>query len=831
MMKPPHYLLLLCLALLQAAAARAQWMPRQMLHPLNWETVKALPADLNNDGKKDLVLLSESPNRLSWQMTLPGPGTFGLTRILPTTAAVNDAIIGDYDLDGDADVIASVDYPSRLVWYENTGLEGQERFGQETTILEGEFMEGLHFTDLNTDGWPDLVFTGFLNETPPDFAFHIMMGTGPGAYSPVASAPFRVPIGQAETPPYLFYSPDPLQPVVHIYGRFRPDGGSMESAQITFNFDDQSFGNFTPIDDVNFHIRDMADIDGNGAPELLGSGFQEGIFYYTNINGAWERRTVYGSPLANSWGAKFHDVDADGLMDIVFGLDTLTNPPFFQPERLSWARQTAPLEFGAIQPLTAGVPSNAVFDFQPIDGDTLPDLLFYYEDELRPGYQSRQPDGSWSPNQYFPAGLVPDHFVTGDADGDGDTDLFASDIIANTIFSFRQEAAALRSIHIERANLPLPAYISGGDFDEDGAFELLVSESRPLPDGRVYWMEQNNGNWEEHLIDEEQYALPFLLPKDMDKDGDLDIVASSGVHAVIYYPNLGGGNFGERVTVPTTPSYRFALLSDWDGDGTEDLIARPVGPFDQVTLHRWNGDGFDEAVPLTPAGTEAPEWPAPFDIDGDGMPELVASFTSEIRFWEHEPPGALSNTLLLDLPFSTDTGRFFATDLNGDEEEDLFFLSLNPDQTTTLFWLMGPTDLNSLDFQSITLDSLGYASVAHHAPIFSTVPDLVTLHEHDRTLRIFANGMGPVPAHETFHIGKEVRVFPNPANGYFELQAEGMTIRHVDIFNAQGQWVLSQLPESRPMVIQTSGWAPGLYFIRVSDEKGAVKTVKLVISG
>jgi hypothetical protein len=789
-----------------------------------------MPTDLNNDGKKDFVLLSESPNRLSWQMTLPEPGTFGLTRILPTTAAVNDAITGDYDLDGDADVIASVGNPSRLVWYENTGLEGQERFGQEITILQGEFMEGLQLADLNTDGWPDLIFTGFLNDVPPDFAFHIMMGTGTGTYSPAVSAPFRVPIGLAEFPPYFFFRPEVTQPVLHIYGRFRPDGGgNMQSARITFNYDDLSFGDFMPIDDVNFQIRDMADIDQDGSPELLGSGFQEGIFYYTNINSAWERRTVYGSPLANSWGSKFHDVDADGLTDIVFGLDTLTNPPFFQPERLSWVRQTAPLEFGIIQPLTAGVPSNAVFDFHAIDGDTLPDLLFYYEDELRPGYQSRQPDGSWSPNQYFPAGLIPDHSLAGDADGDGDTDLFASDIIANTIFSFRQEAGALRSVHIERANLPLPAYISGGDFDEDGDFELLVSESRPLPDGRVYWMEQSNEIWEEHTIDEEQYALPFLLPNDMDGDGDLDIIASNGVHAVIYYPNLGSGNFGERVTVSTTPSYRFAMLYDWDGDGSKDLIARPVGPFDQVTLHRWNGDGFDEAIPLTPAGTGAPELPAPFDINGDGMPELVASFTSEIRFWEHDPPGALSNTLLLDLPFSTDTGRFFSADLNGDEERDLFFLALNPGQTTSLYWLMGQADLNSLDFQSITLDSLGYATVALHAPVFSTVPDLVTLHEHDRTLRIFANGMGPVPAHEAPGSGKEVKVFPNPASAYFELQAKGLNIRKVDVFNAQGQWVHSQVPEIHPVIIQTSGWAPGLYFIRTSDEKGAAKTVKVVI--
>jgi hypothetical protein len=618
-MKPPYYLLSLSLTLLQVAIAQAQWTPRQILHPLNWESVKAIPAPLNEDNKADLVLFSHQPNRISWQISLEEAETYGLTYTLPTIAPVTDVITGDYDLDGDLDIIASVDNPSRIVWYENTGLTGQERFGPENPIYAGTYLGKLMLTDLNGDDWPDLCFTGRRADFSPDYGIHIMMGSGAGNYSPPASGAYRIGAGIMYDGPYFVHRPDTAQSTVQIYGGMRGEGmNASRPARLTFNFNTLSYSDFTIIDDVNFQIRDFRDINHDGAPEILGSGFQEGIFYYTQINGSWERRTPYGSPLANSWDAKFHDVDADGLVDIVFGLDSLINPPFFQPERLSWLPQELPLEFGPIQPLVTGVPSDAIIGFQQIDEDTIPDLFFYHEDELRPGFKTQSVDGNWSPNQYFPAGLVPNHFVTGDADGDGDMDLFASDIIANTIFSFRQEAGALRTVHIERANLLLPAYISGGDFDGDGAFELLVSESRPLPDGRVYWMEQNNGNWEEHLIDEEQYALPFLLPKDMDKDSDLDIVASSGVHAVIYYPNLGGGDFGERVTVPTTPSYRIAMLSDWDGDGTEDLSARPVGPFDEVTLHRWNGDGFDDAIPLT--GISSPELPAPFDIDGDGMP-------------------------------------------------------------------------------------------------------------------------------------------------------------------------------------------------------------------
>ena len=820
-------IIMICFAL-QLGSCWAQWSAQEILHPLNWETVNAIPAHLNNDNKADLVLFSHLPNRISWQISLEETGAYELAHILPTTAAVTDVIAGDYDLDGDLDIIASVDSPSRIVWYENTGASGPDRFGPENTLYQGTYLGKLTLTDINEDGWPDLFFTGQREDLSPDFGVHIMLGTAAGTYSDPVSGAYHIGAGIMYDGPYFIHRPEASQNTVQIFGVIRPEGSSsFEPAHITFDFNSQSFSNFTSIDDVLFQIRDLRDINNDGTPELLGSGFQQGIFYYTFINDNWERRTPYGSALANSWDAKFHDVNADGLVDIVFGLDSLINPPFFQPERLSWLPQAQSLAFGEIQPLVTGVPSNAVLGFQKIDEDTIPDLYFFHEDELRPGFKTHSADGSWSPNQYFPAGLIPDHFVAGDADQDGDTDLFASDIIANTIFSFRQEAGTLRSVQIERANLPLPAYISGGDFDEDGVFELLVSESRPLPDGSVYWMEQNNGLWEEHLIDEEQYALNFLFPEDMDNDGDLDVVASSGVHAVVYYPNLGEGVFGQRVTVPTTPSYRFAILTDWDQDGSKDLIARPVGPFDQVTLHRWNGNGFDEAIPLT--GIGSPELPAPFDIDGDDMPELVASFVSDVRYWEHEAPGALSDTLLLDFPFSTDTGRFFATDLNGDDETDLLFLTLNPDQTTDLYWLLGPSTLDDLDFQSVSFDALGFASIVHEAPILHTVPDLITLHEHDRTLRLTGNLLGPVATNEEIAKTVQLKVWPNPAQNHFMMSYSGTDLSDYTIYNINGQSILSGVLKGRQTIIETQGWQSGIYFAKVRSKTGRVYTEKILL--
>ncbi|MCB9288007.1 MAG: hypothetical protein H6560_11875 [Lewinellaceae bacterium] len=39
-------------------------------------------------------------------------------------------------------------------------------------------------------------------------------------------------------------------------------------------------------------------------------------------------------------------------------------------------------------------------------------------------------------------------------------------------------------------------------------------------------------------------------------------------------------------------------LSDWDGDGDKDVVARVNGDRRLLLLHRWNGNGFDGQVTL-----------------------------------------------------------------------------------------------------------------------------------------------------------------------------------------------------------------------------------------
>ena len=99
------------------------------------------------------------------------------------------------------------------------------------------------------------------------------------------------------------------------------------------------------------------------------------------------------------------------------------------------------------------------------------------------------------------------------------------------------------------------------DFDQDGDFDIAVTNSRSLS-----VLENDAG------VFRQSFFLPypptrgdFLNAADLDQDGDLDIVTELGWHE-----NLGRGTFGDRNRILSGGS--IVAVSDVDGDGVVDVI-------------------------------------------------------------------------------------------------------------------------------------------------------------------------------------------------------------------------------------------------------------------
>lgn len=141
--------------------------------------VKSISADIDNDGDKDVVSISETDGKISWYKNLDGIGNFGVQNLVETEfIGFGNVVAIDFDNDGDID-IASGENNSNccdfFCWYEN--LDGQGKFGSRKVIsssLDG--VVGLATADLDNDGKNDLIRTAAFSGT--HFNWYKNLGLG-----------------------------------------------------------------------------------------------------------------------------------------------------------------------------------------------------------------------------------------------------------------------------------------------------------------------------------------------------------------------------------------------------------------------------------------------------------------------------------------------------------------------------------------------------------------------------------------------------------------------------------------------------------------------------
>ncbi|MFK8010061.1 MAG: T9SS type A sorting domain-containing protein [Saprospiraceae bacterium] len=73
----------------------------------------------------------------------------------------------------------------------------------------------------------------------------------------------------------------------------------------------------------------------------------------------------------------------------------------------------------------------------------------------------------------------------------------------------------------------------------------------------------------------------------------------------------------------------------------------------------------------------------------------------------------------------------------------------------------------------------------------------------------------------------KVKVFPNPTNDFWNISSEGAMIQKIEIFNLQGQLILTIQPNSNFGKINTAGYSTGMYLSKVTTKNGS-KTFKLI---
>jgi hypothetical protein len=554
-----------------AVTANPNYTVRSALsYPVGQIPLGVLAGDFNGDGKHDVAAVYSGPadnSKPGGISLLLGNGDGTLQPAVNYPAGLGTAAAAAWDFNGDGkDDLAVVNYQDETVTILFGSASGKLTTGNTYSTGTSSFPGAIAVADVNGDGKPDLVVSGFLGIVT-------LLGNGDGTFrsGPVTAAPAEGPFLAT--------------------GDFNNDG-KVDVA-------------------VTDYLSGMLYI-------LLGNG--DGTF--TQVS---QYLIGYGS-------ATFfvEDFDGDGNPDIVFASghpDALFTEPF---------TDTVSVLFGNGDGTFAGAPAYTV-----------------------PGY--------------------PTSMVSADFNGDGKPDLAifggqngpVSILLGSGGGAF-QAGAPLTGAESVYSGL------AAGDLNGDGKIDLVVNN--------LVFLGNGNGTFQAGQTVAGSFGdTSFVAIGDFNNSNKLGLaMANNSENSVTIVPGNGDGTFGAGVTVAVGNDPSFIVAGDFNKDGNLDLAVVNSGFFlmtstpGSLSILLGNGDGtFQKAVTYTVSTTIWPGSIVSGDFNNDGITDLAVLATtgndevnaSDVVVFIGKGDGTFKPGVLYLTEFGGDTLQ--VADFNGDGKLDL----------------------------------------------------------------------------------------------------------------------------------------------------------------
>ena len=384
------------------------------------------------------------------------------------------------------------------------------------------------------------------------------------------------------------------------------------------------------------------DVDGDGDLDVLGaSQALDEISWWENTNGdgtAWTEHEV-DTDCVHAHSVYGADVDGDGDLDILGAAPGAHEITWWENNTglgTSWSEHLVEGDFGAAQCVSAA----------DVDGDGDMDVLgaadaggiTWWENDGTPQ------DGGWTEHtvdaDFFWATCV----CAADVDSDGDVDVLGAAYGADEIAWWENDGTPEDDVggegnswtkHVLDAAFAGAWWVHVADVDGDGDLDVLGAAYDA--DDIAWWENQTihrNATFpveSKHTVDGDFGWALHVEAADMDRDGDMDLVAAGGgIDQVAWWENPQPTSFPwqKRVVHGDLNGACCVHVADLDGDGDPDVLAGNGGTGPKMSSWWENVDGLGTNW-LEKAALDDPVGGVKCfdtgDLDGDGDLDLVAA--------------------------------------------------------------------------------------------------------------------------------------------------------------------------------------------------------------
>ena len=352
-----------------------------------------------------------------------------------------------------------------------------------------------------------------------------------------------------------------------------------------------------------------------------------------------------------AWSVYSEDFDSDGHMDVLAASrfdDEITWWENVDGVGTSWIEQTIDDDFIGPRDVYAA----------DVDGDGCMDVLgAAYSGNAITWWRNEDGYGTEWTEHTIAAGFNSAASVyADDVDSDGDTDVLGASFEDDDITWWENLDGSGTSWteHTIDGQFGSASSVHAEDLNSDGAMDVLGAASI---DGCITWWENADGagnSWIEHLIDGDCALAQSVYAEDVDGDGDMDVLGAVFLMNAIYWwenEDGSGTSWTKHVIGEEAMGAYCVYARDLDGDGDTDVLgAASYG--DEVTWwENADGSGGSWIEHLVEGCFDGVYSVYAEDLDGDGRMDVLgaAAWDDDIKWWnlaEHRPEGRFESSLL-----------------------------------------------------------------------------------------------------------------------------------------------------------------------------------------